>query len=104
MGLMCFKWIETEMTKGGLGRCEFPRLALTESPLSFCRPRPTRRRVWNDRDGSFTLLFQHFNVLTLTFGCCKVTKGMEGESVDFRKKGAKKTPPRVVEFCASGWA
>ena len=55
------------MTKGGLGRCEFPRLAAMESPLSFCRPRPTRRRVWNDRDGSFTLLFQHFNVLTLTF-------------------------------------
>ena len=50
------------MTKGGLGRCKFPRLALTESPLSFCRPRPTRRRVWNDRDGSFTLSFQHVNV------------------------------------------
>ena len=40
------------------------RLAAIESPLSFCRPRPARRRVWNDRDGSFTLLSQHFNVLT----------------------------------------
>ena len=35
------------------------RLAAIESPLSFCRPRPARRRVWNDRDGSFTLSFQH---------------------------------------------
>jgi len=38
------------------------RLAAIESPLSFCRPRPTRWRVWNDRDGSFTLIFQYVNV------------------------------------------
>ena len=78
MVLMCFKWIEMEMTKGGLGRCEFPRLALTESPLSFCRPRPTRRRVWNDRDGSFTLLFQHFNVHTFDIWMLQSYEGNRG--------------------------
>ncbi len=48
-----------EKDKRGTQTHASSRLAAIESPLSFCRPRPTRRLVWNDRDGSFTLIFQH---------------------------------------------